>query len=262
MAAPLAFPIASAIMGGVQLMGGLIGAASMGARPRYSMTPEMRRSAGRAEYMAGMGFLPEERAAAIQEGRNAQAGVLRRTMDAGGGNLARSIYGAQGADNLEFQNRLASQDANLRRGNIRYADTFSREAQRIQDMNTGADISARMAEEQQLGGAIRTGSENLVNSFNQNQYFNFMKDLYGGKAGGSDIGLGGIGGETKMGMKIPLNQTGSVSVMQPLQQAATMTPDMQGAYGGGYPGMGGFMGIRNSNIFSGIPNYLRQIGGF
>lgn len=238
MAAPLAFPIASAIMGGVQLMGGLIGAASMGARPRYSMTPEMRRSAGRAEYMAGMGFLPEERAAAIQEGRNAQAGVLRRTMDAGGGNLARSIYGAQGADNLEFQNRLASQDANLRRGNIRYADTFSREAQRIQDMNTGADISARMAEEQQLGGAIRTGSENLVNAFNQNQYFNFMKDLYGKKDGGVDVGE-----------VFPLNQTGSVSVMQPVNPFGATEVNLPNN------GMMGFNNILRNNIFSGIPNY-------
>ena len=58
---------------------------------------------------------------------------------AAGGNLARSLFAAQGADNLGFQNRLASQDANLRRGNIRYADTFSREAQRLRDANTQAD---------------------------------------------------------------------------------------------------------------------------
>jgi hypothetical protein len=108
-----------------------------------------------------------------------------------------------------------------------------------------------MAEEQQLGGAIRTGSENLVNSFNQNQYFNFMKDLYGGKAGGSDIGLGGIGGETKMGMNIPLNQTGSVSVMQPASPMGLSTKL-------GYNPYQQYQNIVGSNMFSSISPFLSQ----
>lgn len=202
MAAPF---LATGIMGGVQLLGGLIAAGNMGPRPRYTMSPEMQRSAGRAEYMAGMGFLPEERAAAVQEGRNQSAGMFRRSMDAAGGNLARSLFAAQGADNLGFQNRLASQDANLRRGNIRYADTFSREAQRLRDANTSSDLNFRMQEERAVGGAIQQGTENLTNMFNQNALMKFYDKLYGG---------GGVG--TGLGMKnqvIPVNSSGTVGVL-------------------------------------------------
>lgn len=197
--------LATGILGGVQLLGGLIAAGNMGPRPRYTMSPEMQRSAGRAEYMAGMGFLPEERAAAVQEGRNQSAGMFRRSMDAAGGNLARSLFAAQGADNLGFQNRLASQDANLRRGNIRYADSFSKEAQRLRDANTQADLNFRMQEEKALGGAIQQGTENLTNMFNQNALMKFYDKIYGGE--GVDTGLG------IKNQVIPVNSSGTVGVL-------------------------------------------------
>ena len=209
--------LATGIMGGVQLLGGLIAAGNMGPRPRYTMSPEMQRSAGRAEYMAGMGFLPEERAAAVQEGRNQSAGMFRRSMDAAGGNLARSLFAAQGADNLAFQNRLASQDANLRRGNIRYADTFSKEAQRLRDANTSSDLNFRMQEERAVGGAIQQGTENITNMFNQNALMKMYDKMYGGGGVGAGT-MGGIGSAMGggFGMKnsaIPVNQSGTVGVM-------------------------------------------------
>lgn len=203
--------LATGILGGVQLLGGLIAAGNMGPRPRYTMSPEMQRSAGRAEYMAGMGFLPEERAAAVQEGRNQSAGMFRRSMDAAGGNLARSLFAAQGADNLGFQNRLASQDANLRRGNIRYADTFSREAQRLRDANTQADLNFRMQEEKALGGAIQQGTENLTNMFNQNALMKMYDKMYGG--GGFGLGAGVGDGFDMKSQVIPVNPSGTVGVL-------------------------------------------------
>ena len=224
MAAAAAPFLATGILGGVQLLGGLIAAGNMGPRPRYTMSPEMQRSAGRAEYMAGMGFLPEERAAAVQEGRNQSAGMFRRSMDAAGGNLARSLFAAQGADNLGFQNRLASQDANLRRGNIRYADTFSREAQRLRDANTQADLNFRMQEERALGGAIQQGTENLTNMFNQNALMKMYDKMYGGSGFGLGAGVGDIdagflgknsagGGFDMKNSAIPVNPSGTVSVV-------------------------------------------------
>lgn len=205
--------LATAILGGAQLLGGLIASSNMGPRPRYTMSPEMRRSAGRAEYMAGMGFLPEERAAAIQEGRNQSVGMFRRSMDAAGGNLARSLFAAQGADNLEFQNRLASQDANLRRGNIRYADTFSREAQRLQDANTSSDLNFRMQEEKALGGAIQQGTTNIVNAFNQGQLMKMYEKLYSQGYGGGMFGGVPAGNYGLKGQVIPVNASGTVGVM-------------------------------------------------
>lgn len=166
MAVPLA--IGSAILGGVQLIGGLATALNLGDRPRYSMTPEMRQSASRANYMAGMGFLPEERAAAMQGAASTQAAGMRRAEDMGGGNLARSLGGSMAANNLNFQNQLASQDAALRRQNIRYADRFSQEAQRISDANTAADMNFRMQEERAVGQAIQSGFMNLAGFGNLN----------------------------------------------------------------------------------------------
>jgi len=52
MPAPLA--IGSLVLGGIQAVGGLIGALSMGRRPRFTEDPRFAQAAGRAEYMAGM----------------------------------------------------------------------------------------------------------------------------------------------------------------------------------------------------------------
>lgn len=154
--------IGTAILGGVQAIGGIAMAMGLGERPRYSMTPEMRQSAGRANYMAGMGFLPEERAAAMQGVATQQAGAFRRAQDMGGGNLARSMGATMGSQNLDFQNRLAAQDASLRRQNIRYADSFSQEAQRIADRNIAMEDRYRFATEQAIGGAIQSGLKNIA----------------------------------------------------------------------------------------------------
>jgi hypothetical protein len=167
---PIPLGIGTAILGGVQAIGGIAMAMGLGERPKYSMTPEMRQSAGRANYMAGMGFLPEERAAAMQGAATQQAGAFRRAQDMGGGNLARSMGASMGSQNLDFQNRLAAQDASLRRQNIRYSDSFSQEAQRIADRNIAMEDRYRMATEQAVGGAIQSGLKNMAGFSNLQAY--------------------------------------------------------------------------------------------
>lgn len=208
MALPLG--VGSAVLGGIQLFGGLAQAFGMGDRPEFAMTDEMRRSAGRAEYMAGMGLLPEERSAAIQGAANQQSGAFRRAQDMGGGNLARSMGGMTAAQGLDFENRLASSDANLRRSNIRYADTFSRESQRLADANTQMQNQYRMAEEQAVGRAIQSGFMNLAG-------FGNMQAAFGYNPGGVDPNIGidpdmmGMGqqqymGQNPMGTEINFGQ--------------------------------------------------------
>jgi hypothetical protein len=188
---PIPLGIGTAILGGVQAIGGIAMAMGLGERPKYSMTPEMRQSAGRANYMAGMGFLPEERAAAMQGAATQQAGAFRRAQDMGGGNLARSMGASMGSQNLDFQNRLAAQDASLRRQNIRYSDSFSQEAQRIADRNIAMEDRYRMATEQAIGGAIQSGLKNMAGFGNLQAY------LGSGGAGG----LKGIDMSPFQGMK-------------------------------------------------------------
>jgi hypothetical protein len=96
-----------------------------------------------------------------------------------------------GSQNLDFQNRLAAQDASLRRQNIRYSDSFSQEAQRIADRNIAMEDRYRMATEQAIGGAIQSGLKNMAGFSNLQAY------LGSGGAGG----LKGIDMSPFQGMK-------------------------------------------------------------
>jgi len=229
MALPLG--VGSAVLGGIQLFGGLAQAFGMGDRPEFAMTDEMRRSAGRAEYMAGMGLLPEERSAAIQGSANQQAGAFRRAQDMGGGNLARSMGATTAAQGLDFENRLASSDANMRRSNIRYADTFSRESQRLADANTQMQNQYRMAEEQAVGRAIQSGLMNVAGFGNMQAAFNY-------NPGGVDPNVNVDPDMAKMGMKQPMN----------LPMAQDFSPDDMGGYGGYMNPYGGMDAGTNWNF--------------
>jgi hypothetical protein len=236
MALPLG--VGSAVLGGIQLFGGLAQAFGMGDRPEFAMTDEMRRSAGRAEYMAGMGLLPEERSAAIQGSANQQAGAFRRAQDMGGGNLARSMGGMTAAQGLDFENRLASSDANMRRSNIRYADTFSRESQRLADANTQMQNQYRMAEEQAVGRAIQSGLMNVAGFGNMQAAFRY-------NPGGVDPNVNVDPGMAKMGMKQPMN----------LPMAQEFSPVDMGGYGGYMNPYGGMQLPQGFDIFNSSQNF-------
>lgn len=165
----MAIGIASAILGGIQLVGGIAAASSLGDRPSYSEDPNFARSAGRAETMAGMGYTPQERAAFQGDLASAQATDYQRGMDISGGNMAQALLGINTSRAAGALNRFAAQDAALKRENIRYADSFSRERQARRDAQTQMDNQYRMAEEQAIGGAIQSGLGNIAGMANLNQ---------------------------------------------------------------------------------------------
>ncbi len=178
MAAPLA--IGSLVLGGIQAVGGLIGALNMGRRPRFTEDPRFTQAAGRAEYMAGMGYTPQERAAFQSDIAAQTAGDYRRGIDMSGGNMARALGGISTARTMGAFNRFAGQDAALRRQNIQYADQFSRERQRRMDMQTRADMEQYDAEQRALGQAMSSGLTQMAGAANFGQAMKFYKDLYGG----------------------------------------------------------------------------------
>jgi len=190
MAAPLA--IGSLVLGGIQAIGGLVSAFSMGDRPRFREDPRFTGAAGRAEYMAGMGYTPQERAAFQGDIAAQTAGDYRRGIDMAGGNMSRALGGISTARTLGAYNRFAAQDAALRRQNIQYADQFSRERQRRADMQTQADIQQYDREQQATGQAISSGLTGMAGAFNFNQAMNFYKNLYGG-GGGAGGGAASVG---------------------------------------------------------------------
>lgn len=165
--------IASAILGGVQLVGGIAAAASLGDRPSYTEDPNFSRSASRAETMAGMGYTPQERAAFQGDLASSQATDYQRGMDVSGGNMAQALLGINTSRSAGALNRFAAQDAALRRENIRYADSFSRERQARRDAQTNLDTQYRMAEERAIGGAIQSGLNNIAGMANLNQAMSY-----------------------------------------------------------------------------------------
>jgi hypothetical protein len=224
MPAPLA--IGSLVLGGIQAVGGLISAMNMGSRPRFQEDPRFTGAAGRAEYMAGMGYMPQERAAFQGDIAAQTAGDYRRGIDMSGGNMARALGGISTARTMGAYNRFAAQDASLRRQNIQYSDQFSRERQRRADMQTQADMAQYDREQQATGQAISSGLTGMAGAANFSQAMNFYgkQGMTGGAAGG-----GGGGGLGFQGFNIP-----------GLEGIGTSTPNyggigFQNIYGGGSP---------------------------
>lgn len=191
MPAPLA--IGSLVLGGIQAVGGLIGAMNMGRRPRFTEDPRFAQAAGRAEYMAGMGYTPQERASFQSDIAAQTAGDYRRGIDMSGGNMARALGGISTARTMGAYNRFAGQDAALRRQNIQYADQFSRERQRRADMQTRSDMEQYDAEQRAVGQAMSSGLTQMAGAANFNQAYG-KQGMTGASGGGG--GLDFLGGKT------------------------------------------------------------------
>lgn len=239
--------IASAILGGVQLVGGIAAAASLGDRPSYTEDPNFARSAGRAETMAQMGFTPQERAAFQGDLASAQATDYQRGMDVSGGNMAQALLGINTSRATSALNRFAGQDAALRRQNIQYADSFSRERQARRDAQTRLDTQYRMAEEQAIGSAIQSGLTGIAGAFNFNQAMGSYLDKIGTDG---NTGTGGTGGGGSSESVDNVIGTGSGT---PSQGATFGTPK---GYGETF-GYGAF----NPNEFNQFGNFMQMLQG-
>jgi hypothetical protein len=206
MPAPLA--IGSLVLGGIQAVGGLISAMNMGRRPRFQEDPRFAQAAGRAEYMAGMGYMPQERAAFQGDIASQTAGDYRRGIDMSGGNMARALGGISTARTMGAYNRFAAQDAALRRQNINYSDQFSRERQRRADMQTQADMAQYDREQQATGQAMSSGLTQMAGAANFSQAMNF----YGkqGMTGGGAAAAGYAGGGGSSMFELPPPNFGGI----------------------------------------------------
>ena len=169
--------IGSLVLGGIQTVGGLIAALGMGRRPSFTEDPRFTQAASRAEYMAGMGYTPQERAAFQSDIAAQTAGDYRRGIDMSGGNMARALGGISTARTMGAFNRFAGQDAALRRQNIQYADQFSRERQRRMDMQTRADMQQYDAAQQAVGKAMSSGLTGLAEAGNFAAGMNYSQNV-------------------------------------------------------------------------------------
>jgi hypothetical protein len=169
--------IGSLVLGGIQTVGGLIAALGMGRRPRFTEDSRFTQAAGRAEYMAGMGYTPQERASFQSDIAAQTAGDYRRGIDMSGGNMARALGGISTARTMGAYNRFAGQDAALRRQNIQYSDQFSRDRQRRMDMQTRADMAQYDAAQQAVGKAMSSGLTGLAEAGNFGAGMNYSQNI-------------------------------------------------------------------------------------
>jgi hypothetical protein len=160
-----------AALGAVQLAGGIIGMKQLEkqAFPEYSATADLQKAKSRSGQFAQMGYSPEQRNTFMQDMARIGNEDYINAINMSGGNLSRALGARRSAMRFNALNQFAQGDAAQRMSNIRYDDSMTDKIQRLQDMNTQVKLNRRMALEQAYGGAIKSGTENIVNSFDSGQ---------------------------------------------------------------------------------------------
>lgn len=178
---PLPLAAASLGLGLVQAGYGLYKANQLDNQPLPlpEVTPEMRNAYNRAEGMATQGYTPQEAAAFKQNLATSNNLSYRNAVNMAGGNLAGAIGRGIQANNLGALNQFASNDASLRRSNMRYADSLASHLQSISNAKQQMLMARRGQAEQAAGGALQSGLNNVASTLNMNQAMNFYKKLYG-----------------------------------------------------------------------------------
>lgn len=136
-------------------------------------TAEMRASRLRADALAKRGFTPEETSAFMNNQASLANQRYRTATTTAGGNLAGAISAGVSYGNIKSLLDFASADAGQKRNNIRYADSFSRETQRIADANIQRQQYLRDRTEASLGSAVQSGINNIATGA-------MMAAMYGG----------------------------------------------------------------------------------
>ena len=155
-------------LGAIQAYNGYQGLQNINRTPRatYSITPEQQNSYNRAEGMAGQGYTGQESANFHQGLAQSNNTAFRNAVDMSGGNLAGAIHRGINAQNVGALNTFASNDANLHRQNIRYADQQGQNISNQRNLITQNAQQRRDMLENAYGGALSSGLNNLTSGFN------------------------------------------------------------------------------------------------
>lgn len=172
--------------------------------PQFAETPEMAASRRRADEMAKSGFTPQEKAAYEQRLARSQNTAFQKSVDRAP-NLSQQILSGINYTNIAAQNDMAMRDAELMRNNIRYADTFSKYLQELNNKNVANQIQQRDNAMKAYGQAAQSGMSQLGSFLN----YNALKDLYGN--GNPDAKVTGVGETTQT----PFFTGKNANMMQP-----------------------------------------------
>lgn len=132
------------------------------ALPMYSEDPEMKASRLRAQGMANQGYTSAETAAFNNRANATDNQRYNLATNVAGGNAAGAINAGIQYGNINRELGFAAQDAQLRRQNMKYADSFSTHLQRLRDANTSYMQQRRAQQENAAGGAVQAGINNIA----------------------------------------------------------------------------------------------------
>ncbi len=167
---PLAIPI---IMAAANIAHGLYqqhkakkGLNSLVKPQGYEATPEQRASYDRAQRDAMSGYSAQERAAYLSNMASRNNAGYSRALKFGGNGLAGAIQAGVNYGNSKALNDFAANDAQLRRNNVRYADSRGDALSGQVNRNTFLQNSNYNQAAAAYGGAIKAGKENVFNAMN------------------------------------------------------------------------------------------------
>jgi len=131
------------------------------------------------------GLSGAERAAMGQEFASSQAGFNRTAREASGGQLSNFLGRTSALDRVRYASQLGSAMAQERRAAMGGLASARQTLMSQKNMQTQFDLQRRMQAEQALGQAVKTGTENIVDSATYGIY-----DYRTAKAGGTPSGPG------------------------------------------------------------------------
>jgi hypothetical protein len=156
----------TAALGAIQTIGGLVGLSRTKQPEGFKLTPKMQQAIGESESAARYGLGAQQIALAQQNQREAQNTQLYNARSMSGGNLSRSIFGANTYSRLMAGNQLAAQDFAAQQQKLRYRDQMFGQEQAIANQNVQLAQQDYMRKQQAYGGAMSSGLTNLGSFFN------------------------------------------------------------------------------------------------
>jgi hypothetical protein len=159
------------VLGGIQVVGGVIGLKQLQkeAYPSFKPITQLQQAKVRSGQLAQMGYTPEQTAVFRQDLARIGNEDYRNAISLSGGSLSRALNARRNTMRFGALNQFAQGDAAQRLSNIRYDDSVTGQLQNLANMETQNRLQRRISLEQAYGGAIKAGTENLVNSYDSGQ---------------------------------------------------------------------------------------------
>lgn len=136
--------------------------------PTFEEVAAMENSRNRANQMAQGGYTAAETAAFTQNLVRQQNTAYTKAVDRAPGQ-SQAILAGLNYGNVNALNQFAANDANLHRENVRYADSFSKYLQQLNNQNIQEQITSRREAERAYGEAVKSGTESIAGHFDQDE---------------------------------------------------------------------------------------------